>query len=136
MKRLKLHLTLSIFLLVLMSFTAKLTPQQNSFGPWKTSTCFKGLDFCVKKGSYHQPSGTYMWTVKFRNRYNVKIHFNCVLAASNATSANTRERDEISPNEEFENDFFVADANNVRVFVDKMRFGNEDYGEYANCDND
>ena len=106
------------------------------YGSWRTTSCFKGLDYCVKRGSYNEYSKNYEWWVKFRNRYTQNVAFNCILKESRVSSAKTTDRVNVSANSEGGSSWFlVADANSVNVFIDELRFGNDDWGtKYAPCD--
>ncbi|UAY52639.1 hypothetical protein [Ferruginibacter albus] len=109
---------------------------QSEYGQWRTTSCFKGIDFCVKKASYNESARKYEWWVKFRNRYTQTISFDFTAKESYVTSANTTDRVTIKPGDEGGSWFLVADANSVKVFVDHLRFGNDDWGTaYAPCDN-
>jgi hypothetical protein len=134
MKKITVLFAFGILSFVLTSFKSSIF---TDYGPWKTTSCFKGLDYCVKRASYNEYSKKYEWWVKFRNRYNEKVTFNCVLKESNVYSANGNNRLDVEANSEGgEMWFLVADANAVKVFIDKLRFGNEDWGtKYASCDN-
>jgi hypothetical protein len=111
------------------------TISQNEFGAWKTTSCFKGLDFCVRRSSYNEYANKYEWHVKFRNRYVQNITFNCVATASNVSTARTTDRITVRPGQESMVWFLIPDANSVNVFVDAARFGSDEWGtDYANCD--
>jgi hypothetical protein len=109
---------------------------QHEFGAWRTTSCFRGLDYCVKRTEYNEYSRKYEWHVKFKNRYVENITINCVLAASDVSAATTTDRVTVRAGEETTLWFLVPDANSVNVFIDKARFGNDDWGTpYAKCDN-
>ena len=105
---------------------------QTSFGAWQSSRCYQGLDYCVRRNEYNEYSKKYNWTVKFRNRYNTAISFSYALKESNVQNAKTTDRSTLMPNGEASTWFLVGDANQVNVFVDSFRFG-EDAGPYAAC---
>lgn len=107
--------------------------QANNYGPWNTVHCFDGLDYAVKRNAYNEFAKKYEWRVKFRNRYNVKIHFGVAVKESNVTSANSTDRFDLAPGAETSQWFLVADGNSVRVFIDRFRFGDNDAGPYASC---
>lgn len=103
-----------------------------TYGTWKTITCYQGLDFCVKKESYNEYAKKYMWWVKFRNRYQEDISFSFVSKERSYETAKTTDRITLAPGQEKESWFLVAEDTEVRVFVDNVRFG-VDAGPYASC---
>jgi hypothetical protein len=110
------------------------SPWQTSYGPWRTTSCYKGIDFCVKKGAYNEYAKKYEWWVKFRNRYHSTATFSFIAKESSITTAKTNERISIPSGEEASSWFLLAETNSINVFVDKMRFGDDDWGsEYVPC---
>lgn len=107
------------------------TPQ---YGPWTTSNCYRGLDYCVRKDYYDKNLNKYKWSVKFRNRYRIKVHFNFILKESSAATANPISRMSLQSGSEDGSWFFVPEGNRVRVFIDGVRFGDSDEGDRAVCD--
>jgi hypothetical protein len=134
MKKITATFSLIVLTLIISSFKA---PLQSSYGPWRTTSCFRGLDYCVKRASYNEYAKKYEWRVKFRNRYNENVSFNCVLKESSVSSAKGTERVTVKANSEGGSSWFlVADANSVNVFIGELRFGQDDWGtKYAPCDN-
>lgn len=131
----KLTLLSAFGLMVTLTSFTNSTPS-GDWGPWTSMSCFKGLDFSVKKASYNEYAKKYEWWVKFRNRYNTNASFNCVLKESYVSSAKGTDRVTVRANSEGGSTWFlIAEANYARVFVDKLRFGNDDWGtDYATCD--
>lgn len=134
MKRVTVFIVLGFLFTSLSSFHLS---NFSDYGPWTTTSCFKGLDFCVKKASYNEYARKYEWWVKFRNRYSGDVSFNCALKESYVNSAKTTDRVTVRASSEGGSIWFlVADANSVKVFIDDLRFGNDDWGtNYASCDN-
>lgn len=132
MKKITAILSLTIITLMISSFKS---PMQSSYGPWKTTSCFKGLDYCVKRASYNEYNGKYEWLVKFRNRYQEKVNFSFTAKESSVSSARTSNRISIRSGGEDGTWFYLAEANSINVFVDQMRFGEDDFSKYASCDN-
>jgi hypothetical protein len=128
--------TLIIIISVVMTFTlTSLKPSDNSdYGAWKSTSCFSGLDFCVKKGEYNEYAKKYHWDIKFRNRYNQSISFSYTAKNSRTSSATTNERMTIQPGGEGKAWFLVDDQSSINVFVDKLRFGKDWGSDYAPCD--
>lgn len=136
MKKTASILSIIILTAVISSFTSS-SQSQSGFGPWRTTTCFKGLDYSVKRASYNESAKKYEWWVRFRNRYKVNASFDCVLKESTVISAKCTDRVTVRANSEGGGIWFlVADANAVKVFVDALRFGKDDWGtRYEPCDN-
>ncbi|RZL47931.1 MAG: hypothetical protein EOP00_10570 [Pedobacter sp.] len=134
MKRIITHFPV-ILLFILLSTTS--ASAQSEYGPWRTTSCFKGLDYCVKRGPYNESARKYEWWVKFRNRYSENVAFNCVLKESYVGSAKGTDRVNVRANSEGGSSWFLlGEANSVNVFIGELRFGNDDWGtKYANCDN-
>ena len=135
MKKITTILLLTIFILVVGNFKSY---AQSSYGPWQSSSCFKGVDFCVKRVTYNESARKYEWTVKFRNRYNENVTFSCALKESSISSGKGTDQVTIKANSEGGSTWFlVADADAVTVFIDSLTFGEEDWGsnKYAPCDN-
>ncbi len=51
-----------------------LSSRVRDYGPWKTTSCHKGIDFCINRGEYNESAKKYKWWVKFRNRYYETAH--------------------------------------------------------------
>jgi hypothetical protein len=131
MKNLKSILPLIILLFMICS--VKATAQSN-YGSWETSSCYKGIDFCVKKSDYNQYTKTYTWYVKFRNNYLSKVNFSFIAKESTASAARTNSMTTIGSGKETSaTSFPIADSNSIRVFIDQMTIG-EYTGKFAPCD--
>jgi hypothetical protein len=128
MKKVTLIILIALITTTLTSF--KSIPV-NDFGPWKTSSCYRGIDYCVKRDSYNEYAKKYKWIIKFRNRYTKQISFNCFAVPSNVTTGNGVNGLRIDSDKEGEDWFLVADANAIRVIIDNVRLDNE----YLKCDN-
>lgn len=72
--------------------------------------------------------------MKFRNRYNETISFSYTATPSSVTSARTDHRTSIKPGSETSQWFLIAEDSQIRVFVDRLRFGMKDIGDYESCD--
>lgn len=119
-----------------MILTSFISSNNADWGPWRTSSCFKGLDYSLKKNKYNEYAKKHNWTIKFRNRYNEKVSFSYVLKESNVSSAEGSHRTTVLANSEGPGTFFLlADANSVKTFIDKLRFGNDWGSDYVQCDN-
>lgn len=125
----------AVLFILFCGLTLCVMAQKTPYGPWVSSECYKGLDYSVRNAGYNSSAKKYTWYVKFRNRYRYDIHFAFVLKEGTAKSANPNSRMTIPAGMEEEGTWFlVADGNNVRAFIRHVRFGNEDKGAYAICD--
>lgn len=134
MKKLKFLFGIGLLFLVLTSFKAS---NNTDWSPWQTSSCYEGLDFSVKRDAYNEYAKKYKWLIKFRNTYDEDISFSFVLKERTVNSANGTHRANVKANSEGSGTWFLLeDANSVNAFMDKLRFGSDDWGTaYAPCDN-
>jgi hypothetical protein len=158
MKSLKLVLVFCISLIVFMSFTSmeienkiskkndievfleKVEFPQNGWGNWKTTDCFRGLDFRVKKKTSNYSKRT-EWLVQFKNRYNNKINFSYEIVPYSKrseirNSERTTNRIDINANttERSSHYQYLYESNMVYIHVNKVRFGRDGSQAYSNCD--
>ena len=153
MKKMKFIALLFIGFITMMSFTTssksdsvlklELTEEnvdQNGWGTWKTTDCFRGLDFRVKrkKSSYSTKTE---WLVQFRNRYNNKIYFNFEIVPYSQRSAirrsqRTTNRTDLNANTTERNSHYryLEESNLVYVHVNRVRFNKDGSQPYSNCD--
>lgn len=126
----------SILLLISVTSSFKNLSLSGDYGNWQTTSCFKGVDFCVRKVEYNEYAKKYKWLVKFRNRYYEDVHFDCKLTESYINSAKGTDRVHIKANSEGgESWFLVNEANSVNLFVNSLRMGKDDWGtNYIPCD--
>lgn len=133
MKKTTFLFAIGLVFLVLSSFN---TSNNTDWGPWQTSSCYKGLDFSLKRDSYNDYAKKYKWLIKFRNRYNENVAFSFVLKENSVSSADGTHRGNVKANSEGPGTYFLlADANSVKTFIDKLRFGNDWGSDYVQCDN-
>jgi hypothetical protein len=153
MKNLKLFTILFVGVLTLLSFTeiknedtvvkldvSEESIDQNGWGSWKTTDCFRGLDFRVKRKKSSYSSKT-EWLVQFRNRYNNKIYFNFEIVPYSQRSAiirsqRTTNRTDLNANttERRTHYRYLEESNTVYVHVNKVRFNKDGSQSYSNCD--
>lgn len=118
-----------------------LSVNQSGWGSWKTTDCFRGLDFRVKRGNYNQYAKKYKWFVQFKNRYDEKIYFNFAMVEYRnrsiiKNSGDTKYRGNATANGGIKESYFlVDDDSSVYVYVNKVRLGEKDWGkDYYDCD--
>ncbi len=120
--------------------TIKTTKLQDDWGPWTTATCFRGLDFRVRRGHYYESLGKYNWQLQFRNRYNESMYLQFEMVEpereeeiknSGKTTNGTTIAANTTESSEPHWDILKA-ASNIYVYVNKVRFGNS--REDADCD--
>jgi len=126
--------TILLFVFALSSF--KNFSLSGDYGNWQTSSCYKGIDFCVKKDDYNEYAKKTKWWVKFRNRYYEDVHFDCKLTESYINSAKGTDRIHLKAGSSNEETWFLLnESNSVNVFVNSLRMGQDDYGtKYVPCD--
>jgi len=117
----------------------------NDWSSWTTSRCFKGIDFRTRRGDFNNVSNKYEWDVQFRNRYNEDVHFSFTLTPSyigNTENEDLTDRIDIKANTTHFNKqyynyswFLLNESQSPRVFIGKMKFGEDKDFHYANCDN-
>lgn len=112
-----------------------LTPVAVSdWGQW-TQGGFSGLDYRVRCEGYNNYS--YKWNVQFRNRYKDKIHFGWEISDNNAPVTRTTNRTTLSSGGISDIGFgkslntSCGSGNAIYVYVDSVRFGENDSGPYA-----
>ena len=108
-------------------------PQQSDYGQWRTSSCYKGIDYAVKRGDYNQYAKKYQWFVKLRNRYKQEISIGYNVVESSVNSATEKYRTYIGSGAVNEIMVLLADANSVKVLVAKLYFTSDQTKEIP-CD--
>lgn len=96
--------------------------------------CFKKITITKKKGAYNENSGKYMWSITFENNYDFDVHFTCIATPKGVTPDKTTDRISIPKHETSATIFFVA-SEEVVVWMDRMRYGKSDDGEYCDYGN-
>lgn len=123
----------------LMSFVSKpeietekteLTFTQDGWGPWKTTTCFRYLEYQVKKADY---AGK--WYIRFKNGYNKSISMTVEVSGNTGTKEDSG-RFTIKSGGTSSQYYFVDDnSTRINFNVDKVKFGDSSWGgPYAECD--
>ncbi len=113
---------------------------QGDWGDWQQTDCLNGLEFRVKRLEYNQYAKKYKWAIQFRNLYNENIHFNCVAVEPEReseinASGKATDRVHVSANNENGHAWFLVDSpNSVYVYLNRIRIGSNDYGDYYDCD--
>lgn len=112
-------------------------PEDEEWGEWQTTSCFRGIDFSVKKGPYNQYAEKYYWYIQFRNRYNQPVSFNYSMLPQ-GFDCDMDARKHISSNQDSDvvGDLLDEDGQ-VRVCIGDFRFKDvrNDFGPYEACDN-
>ena len=110
------------------------------WGSWNTTSCLKGLEFRVRNGGYNNYAKKYKWYIQFRNRYKEKIYFSYKAVAPSqrheiARSGKTTDRLHIKGNLGIRKSYYlVKSSNSIFVYVNRIRIGANDYGDYYTCD--
>lgn len=101
---------------------------QNSWGQWKTTSCFKYLEYRVRKQSYANE-----WAIEFRNGYNKSISMSVSIEDGYGGDRFTI----ASGDSEVRTAYYTDDkqASYINFGIDKVKFGDTSWGgPYANCD--
>lgn len=108
----------------------ELSSEQNGWGPWKTASCFRYLQYQIKKDDY---AGK--WFIRFRNDYNKSI------SMSIAVRGNTGTREDSGRftvgSGDTRSQYYFVDSNSTWIdfTIDKVKFGDTSWGgPYADCD--
>lgn len=108
---------------------------------WGLTDCFKGLEFRVQYRGENYDGTKHKWGVQLRNKYGHGISFNYEVfdhKPAEGSNPNTTNRKSLDPGEESSTyrDFYMKNSESVYVYVyvDRMRFGDKDSGDYVNCD--
>lgn len=123
----------------LLLFTLSFTPvihhsTASDWGEWINDDCFKGIDFRVKKGEYNSYAKKWYWYVQFRNRYNNQVNYSYSVSEP-GTMTNPDHRDRMGSNNISDSKgFLMYSGDKIHVRVGYIRFGDNDSGEYARCD--
>lgn len=133
-------LNLSVIFLVitaLMSYSTKqdnspdeivLKTDQNNWGPWKTTSCFRYLKYRVKKKSYENE-----WAIEFKNGYNKSISMSVKIEDGYGGDRFTIPSGESRVRSAYYTD--DKKATYINFGIDKVKFGDTSWGgPYANCD--
>ncbi len=128
MKKVLFFSLLASLAIMISSFKPSL---KTDYGPWQRISCYGGIEFCTKRVSNEPPM--YEWKVKIRNNYRTTVNFGFEIKEGSVNATRTTNRTTIKAGEVFETYQYLYDANNVKLFLDKLRFG-DDYGKYAPCD--
>ena len=102
-----------------------------NWSDWKTTSCFKGVDFRVK--SKKTSTGKYEMYVEFKNRYYKDVHFNYEAKGGDYTTKNNRVTVKAGePRKSLTGASFTSDY--FDVYLDKLRFERDGHEDYANCE--
>lgn len=154
MKLLKTIIPLIFCIIISFSFTNKKTEinktnlikinlenNEQGWGSWNTTDCFRGLDFRVKNDGYNKYAKKYRWSIEFRNRYKEKIHFSYKAVAPSEKyeirkSGRTTDRLHVNGNYGKRGSYYlVKSGSSIYVYVNRVRIGAKDYGyDYSDCD--
>jgi len=111
----------------------------NRFGPWglwKTTGCYRGLDFRVRRTQEDSFNGEkYEWEVQFRNRYADVINFNFKITYPGDDSEPGGRMSLDANNTSNGEDWGLVEASErCQISVAKVRFGEDDGAKpYVEC---
>jgi hypothetical protein len=123
---------LPLLILVIGLLQSFVSMGQQNFGPWKESTCYKGLEYCTRIDGYNQYAKKDKWIIKFRNKYEKEIHFNYVLKDTVADKKFVG-RKHLKYGKEEEGWMLITPGIKMDISFEKVCLGDDD-GKYASCD--
>lgn len=128
-----------LILILIVIFTTSQVFAQSNWGAWKTSDCYKGLDYRTKKGDYNEIAKKYKWFVEFRNRYHepLSLSTNLFATESEYITGKTVSRLTYIKNGESKTSWFLIKptaTNGIWIKYNKVRVGSNDSGDYYGCD--
>jgi len=126
-----------IFSIFIISIYAFSNPDYtySDWSEWQNSSCYKGLDFRTRRFDTRQADGTYEWQVQFRDRYYQKISFDHTLSEPNVKKETTDRMTVSTMSESSTNYFYLYSTKTCTVWINNVRFGNDDWGSsYYKCD--
>ncbi len=133
MKILK-NLAVSIFLFCLLS---TISIAQTNWGAWRTTSCWKGLDYRVRNDGYNKYVGKYKWSIQFRNRYRQRIGFMAIAIRPGESSPKTDKYINVSASDTSSAYWFVDSKTSILMYFEHMSIGKRKFRaeEYYRCDN-
>lgn len=110
--------------------TKALAIEQNGWGPWKTTTCYRYLEYQIKKDDY---AGK--WFIRFKNNYNKSISMS-IDVTGNTGDKHDSGRFTVKSGDTRSQYYFVdKNASRIEFTLDKVKFGDTSWGgPYADCD--
>lgn len=131
---------LAIFLMTtLMSFTLEkkdeirneqIVSNQNGWGAWKTTSCFRYLQYQIKKDDY---AGK--WFIRFKNNYNQSISMSIEVKGNTGTREDSGRFTVRSGDTSSQYYFVDSNATRIEFTLNKVKFGDTSWGgPYAECD--
>lgn len=106
------------------------TTIQNDWGPWKVTSCFRYLQYQVKKDDY---AGK--WFIRFKNGYNKSISMTVEVIGNIGTDDDSGRFTIQSGYTKSQYYFVDKRATSIQFSVEKVKFGDTSWGgPYAECD--
>ena len=138
-----------IFLLVFILSQFIVVFAQKSWGPWKSSSCFKGIQFRVNRDSYNDNAKKWHWSIEIKNTYNKKVSISYKLTTPEDGEKRTNSRTTIEVGGVSTGDWslLASNGNYIQIYVDRACFHHPNgfdqcseydqkgYASFAECDN-
>lgn len=126
------------FLVIFFSGFKSSSVKALSWSEFRPFPCYSKIEYSTARGDYNIPQMKYMWYVKFKSSYRNYVSFSYVGIENYVPdiSVKTTARTKLSPSgqsSEPHNWFFVAETNSISVWIDNVRVGFDDTGEYSPC---
>ena len=121
------------FVLFVFMLSATICLGQDGWSEWKTSNCYQGIDFRVKKGEYVESAKAFKWIMQIKNKYeeSISVSFNLSSAEKEGPF---RQQNAISGGIT-ESSFLIEGVENTsEVFGEIKGLKFENSNEFYNCD--
>lgn len=108
----------------------------SDWGEWSANNKYDGLDMRVRCEGYNEFAKKYGWNVQFKSRYQDKINFSFALSDATVRLTRTTDRTHLRSGEQSSLGFATllntscGSGNYIDVYVDEVRFGENDSGPY------
>jgi hypothetical protein len=98
----------------------------HNWSDWKTSTCYRGIDFRVSRGDHNEEKNLWLWEYEFRNRYNENVTFEASIKPSYDLDCHTNLLIQIDANGiEGNMADWLAESNHVNICVNQLKVNGE-----------
>jgi len=135
MKKKSLLICLMLAVLVLSSPVVAFCA--DNWGPWNTTSCYKGIQWRVRYNRKTTIKGKHEWGLEIRNRYTSKLYLSWELLEQGKKLAKFRWRTNIKPGQKMYRHYMLTTprGGTVTFWVGNVRIGSKDVGAYRKCDN-
>jgi len=107
-----------------------------NWSPYRAYPCYEKIEYSTARGDYNSTRQQYMWYVKFKSSYRDYVSFSYAGTENHIIEVNCNSRTKLKPSGESQSPydwFLVAEPAFISVWIDKVRVGFNDTGEYSSC---